>query len=96
LPLSLRRKIRDKIRASSQQHIQSAASEIMDVTQEAVFSVMQKHHVQYLIHGHTHRPATHSFMLHQKSAERIVLAAWDEGAHALIWQADGKKELVDD
>ncbi len=52
--------------------------EIMDVNQETVADLMRKHNVQLLIHGHTHRPASHEFTLEGKPARRIVLAEWHE------------------
>jgi len=45
--------------------------EIMDVNQQAVESVMREHHVQRLIHGHTHRPKEHLFNLDGRPARRM-------------------------
>jgi UDP-2,3-diacylglucosamine hydrolase len=39
--------------------------------------------VRRLIHGHTHRPATHHFDTDGMKAERIVLGDWYEQASAL-------------
>jgi UDP-2,3-diacylglucosamine hydrolase len=94
LPLAWRRKAADKMRFSSMQYINNISLEMMDVTQDAVCNVMRKHHVTHLIHGHTHRPAIHAFMLDNHSCERIVLGAWHEQGQALVWYADGKRELV--
>lgn len=56
-------------------------ADIMDVNQHAVQSFMAKHKADWLIHGHTHRPADHDFMLDGKNCRRLVLAAWtDESA----------------
>jgi UDP-2,3-diacylglucosamine hydrolase len=39
-----------------------------------------------LIHGHTHRPARHEFLLNQMPASRFVLAEWKKtGAEVLCW-----------
>jgi UDP-2,3-diacylglucosamine hydrolase len=38
---------------------------------------MRKTGVTRLIHGHTHRPATHRFTLDGSDAERWVLPDWD-------------------
>jgi UDP-2,3-diacylglucosamine hydrolase len=38
---------------------------------------MRHHKVLTLIHGHTHRPATHSLQIDGTSARRIVLGDWD-------------------
>jgi len=61
------------------------AAEIMDVNQAAVESTMHAHAVRRLIHGHTHRPATHRFDLDGTSAERIVLGDWYEQSSVLTW-----------
>ena len=57
--------------------------EIMDVTQEAVESLMRSHGVHDLIHGHTHRPMEHRFVLDGRPARRIVLGDWYEQGSVL-------------
>ena len=52
------------------------AMDIMDVNPQAVVSVMEKHGVQWLIHGHTHRPDVHSLIANGEPAHRVVLGAW--------------------
>src|SRR5690606_40028207 len=59
------------------------ASDIVDVTPEEVVKVMRKHRVRTLIHGHTHRPATHSLHCDGQTGQRIVLGDWDRQAWAL-------------
>ena len=49
---------------------------IMDVNQNVVVSAMEKQQVQWLIHGHTHRPAVHELIANQQPAFRVVLGAW--------------------
>lgn len=95
LPLSLRKKIAKKMRAASEQHSVRKSMDILDVTQEEVIRVMKKHQVQYLIHGHTHRPAFHSLTTQDQPATRIVLAAWHGHGNVLVWDERGEKELVD-
>ncbi|TAK78706.1 MAG: UDP-2,3-diacylglucosamine diphosphatase [Gammaproteobacteria bacterium] len=90
-PLAFRRWFANKMRVKSMLHTQSAAKEIMDVTQEEVERVMQKHRVYYLIHGHTHRLGTHEFTLNQTQATRMVLGAWHQQGSVLEWNQDGKK-----
>ncbi|MCR4300253.1 MAG: UDP-2,3-diacylglucosamine diphosphatase [Sulfuricaulis sp.] len=63
--------------------------EIMDVNQEAVESVMRKHDVRRLIHGHTHRPQEHIFDLDGQPARRIVLGDWYEQGSVLSVDARG-------
>jgi UDP-2,3-diacylglucosamine hydrolase len=94
LPLAWRKKMADKMRASSMKYVQTVTDEIMDVTQDAVLEVMKKHDVKTLIHGHTHKPAIHTFTSDNQLSERIVLGAWHTCGQALVWYADGKKKLV--
>ena len=58
-------------------------TEIMDVAQLAVESVMRAHSVHRLIHGHTHRPREHVFDLDGTEARRMVLGAWYEQGSVL-------------
>jgi UDP-2,3-diacylglucosamine hydrolase len=91
--LASRREIANKMRAASREHTSSTAGYIMDVTHDEVERVMQKHHVQHLIHGHTHREAVHPFILNGQPATRTVLGAWHEHGSVLICEANGKKTL---
>jgi UDP-2,3-diacylglucosamine hydrolase len=77
-PLAERRAFAAQARGESRQHMATLAAEIMDVTQEAVVAAMRAHGVHTLIHGHTHRPATHRFDLDGQPARRIVLGDWYE------------------
>ena len=61
----------------------------MDVNQQTVERVMREHHINLLIHGHTHRPALHDFMLDGKPARRIVLGDWYEQGSVLTHDARG-------
>lgn len=94
LPLALRKNIANKMRAKSARHTQSTAREIMDVTQTEVERVMQKHHVNYLIHGHTHKTNTHHFTIDSSACQRIVLADWHDKGSALAWNENGKQEWL--
>ena len=53
------------------------AMDIMDVTPSAIDDALRVAGVRRIIHGHTHRPATHSIDLDGNSAERWVLPDWD-------------------
>lgn len=52
-------------------------AEIMDVTESAVKEAMERHNVDLLIHGHTHRPAIHQLRDNQTTRYRVVLGDWD-------------------
>lgn len=77
-PLAERRAFAAQARGESRKHTSAAKPEIMDVNQEAVAVAMRAHGVHKLIHGHTHRPATHHFDLDGRVAERVVLGDWYE------------------
>ncbi|MBJ8738695.1 UDP-2,3-diacylglucosamine diphosphatase [Citrobacter sp. FDAARGOS_156] len=76
LPLFIRQRIAAKMRAGSLAANSSKSLEIMDVNPQAVIAEMEKHHVQWLIHGHTHRPAVHEVTANAQPAFRVVLGAW--------------------
>lgn len=95
LPLTFRKKIAEKIRATSKQHTAITSQEIMDVTQSEVERVMENHVVYYLIHGHTHRPNIHTFNLKNSKATRVVLGAWHEKGNMLVWNETGEMEYIE-
>ena len=70
----------DKVKKISANSKQQKESLIMDVNQRAVERAMTKAKVTQLIHGHTHRPAIHEFLLINKPAKRIVLGDWHDKA----------------
>jgi UDP-2,3-diacylglucosamine hydrolase len=82
-------------RNASKTHTSTAPDNIMDVTPSEVERVMLKHHVQHLIHGHTHRQAKHVFQLNNQPATRTVLGAWHTHGNALVCHPDGKQEFID-
>ncbi len=92
--LASRQAIAQKHRDASKQYTSVTPQYIMDVTQHEVERVMLKHHVQHLIHGHTHQPAVHRFELSHAPATRTVLAPWHEHGSALICAADGSQEAI--
>ena len=65
-----------QLRDASAEHKGHEAMSIMDVNQAAVDSAFERHDVLRMIHGHTHRPATHDLLVRGQSARRIVLGDW--------------------
>jgi UDP-2,3-diacylglucosamine hydrolase len=65
------------------------APAIMDVNPLAVTDALRRHGVRLLIHGHTHRPATHALELDGQMARRIVLGDWYTQGSVLRWTAAG-------
>ena len=82
-PLAERRAFAAQARGESRKHTAMKPAEIMDVNQAAVEAAMRARGVRRLIHGHTHRPATHHFDTDGMKAERIVLGDWYEQASSL-------------
>lgn len=76
LPLGLRRRLAGWARRQSRAAQQDKPAAIMDVNPQAVARALRAAGVSRLIHGHTHRPGIHRFMLDGAPAERIVLGDW--------------------
>ena len=89
LPLFIRHRVAAKMRAGSRAANSSKSLAIMDVNQQAVIEAMEKHRVQWLIHGHTHRPAVHQLTANDAPAWRAVLGAWhSEGSMIRVSKSD--------
>ncbi|MFG0588967.1 UDP-2,3-diacylglucosamine diphosphatase [Acinetobacter sp. YQ_14] len=69
-PLSFRQKLANGFRKKSSETKQMKSYDIMDVNTQAVESAVEQ--VNYLIHGHTHRPEIHQV----DNKQRIVLGDW--------------------
>jgi len=66
----------EKLRGMSAEHKSEISNEIMDVNDNAVISLLEKHDVTRMIHGHTHRPNIHQHQTINGNASRIVLGDW--------------------
>ena len=89
LPLFIRHRVAAKMRAGSRAANSSKSLAIMDVNQQAVIEAMEKYRVQWLIHGHTHRPAVHQLTANDAPAWRAVLGAWhSEGSMIRVSESD--------
>ena len=89
LPLASRRRLATEARAGSREHLAGAGEYITDVNQTAVETLMREAGVRTMIHGHTHRPATHRFTIGGGEYTRIVLGAWHATAEVLEWNSAG-------
>ncbi|MGX9310495.1 UDP-2,3-diacylglucosamine diphosphatase [Pantoea ananatis] len=94
LPLFIRKRIAERMRANSKQANQHKSLEIMDVNQQAVIDAMLQHKAPLLIHGHTHRPAIHDLSLNGVNAQRAVLGAWHSRGSMIQLDASGI-QLID-
>ncbi len=83
-----------RYRGESQKQTRAKAEYITDVNQHAVEDAMRSAKVTRLIHGHTHRPAVHEFMLDGEKALRIVLPDWYENGGVLEWDERGYRMLT--
>ncbi|MBL3529164.1 MAG: UDP-2,3-diacylglucosamine diphosphatase [gamma proteobacterium endosymbiont of Lamellibrachia anaximandri] len=81
--------IAQEYRAKSGEATSLKAAGIMDVNQTTVEQYMENRGVRRLIHGHTHRPGRHDFMLSGEKSSRFVLGEWHSD-HAEILVASPK------
>jgi len=87
--LQQRRLIVTRYRKRSRELTALKPTDIMDVNTDTVVRYLGKHAVKRLIHGHTHRPASHEHRLPDDTvATRIVLPEWHED-DATAWMDDG-------
>jgi UDP-2,3-diacylglucosamine hydrolase len=76
-PLEARRAMLGQARLRSEAGKQQMAEQIMDVTPAAIDAALRAAGVRRLLHGHTHRPGRHDFLLDGEAAVRWVLPDWD-------------------
>lgn len=88
LPLRIRLKIAGKLRQESSAHNQIKSENIMDVNQDAVENMMSNYNANIMVHGHTHKPATHHFFINNQPVTRLVLGAWHDGISFIKQEAD--------
>lgn len=78
-----------KAREKSKAYTSEAPEEIMDVNSQTLKKILEESRVDYLIHGHTHRPAIHDVALNERQARRIVLGDWYSQQSVLSIDASG-------
>ncbi len=93
-PLDARLAFARQARAASQTH-QSGLKDtgtletITDVAPATVEATLRRYGIDTLIHGHTHRPATHALKVDGDACQRIVLGDWYEQGSVLRVDGDG-------
>ena len=87
-PYAARQALAVSIRMQSDSEKSGKADEIMDVTQSSVDAMFRNHHYPTIIHGHTHRPATHQYNVDGHHCQRWVTADWHERGE-FLQAADG-------
>ena len=85
--LQQRRELAARLRLASSAAKSNKAEDIMDVTPSEVDRVMREHGAGQLIHGHTHRPGSHS-SIHGK---RWVLGDWSDKG----WFLEAKMQSIE-
>ena len=90
LPVEARRKMAGDARAESSAANAAKTMDIMDVNAAAVEAALDEAGVRTMLHGHTHRPAIHDFLLADgRPARRIVLGDWYTQGSVGVWTESG-------
>lgn len=93
IPDRYKRRIASNMREASRRAQSKKQSQIMDVNDGEVRDWFKRYNVKQMIHGHTHRPASHQYTLGSATAERWVLGDWYTQGSVLRVSADGKFDL---
>ncbi len=73
-----RNKKASQIRSKTSKQTRLKDYKILDVNQQAVEKALKSRGVSLLIHGHTHRPAEHEFLMGGGIVKRVVLGDWGD------------------
>ncbi|HHJ14298.1 MAG TPA: UDP-2,3-diacylglucosamine diphosphatase [Gammaproteobacteria bacterium] len=95
LPLEQRRALAVRARAASGQSMLGTSHDILDVNPDTVAASLDRHGVDLLIHGHTHRPGRHENAHPTRRCTRIVLGDWQTRPIVLRATPDGGLALED-
>jgi UDP-2,3-diacylglucosamine hydrolase len=89
-PLAERFAVGRAVRDTSEAGKREKPGALMDVNTEAVTAAMRATDAQLLVHGHTHRPAVHTWVDDTGTAlKRVVLTDWDNESSRgtmLLWR----------
>jgi len=85
-PLHERRAIAQGLRTQSEHQKSRKSDSIMDVNLQAIDQFMGEIQASTLIHGHTHRPATHRL---SDGRERWVLSDWETNNQGALTRGGG-------
>jgi UDP-2,3-diacylglucosamine hydrolase len=76
-PLSERQAMGRQAREASEAGKRERGDALMDVNEQAVLGALRAFDCDWLIHGHTHRPADHVWQVEGRSLRRTVLTDWN-------------------
>jgi UDP-2,3-diacylglucosamine hydrolase len=88
-PLAERKAYIENLRERSKSEKGRKSMDIMDVNDGAVREAFRSAGVTRMIHGHTHRLATHHYDIDGKACERWVLGDWGATGNFLECRATG-------
>jgi len=90
-PLAARLQEVEHLRRLSEVEKASKAAMLMDTNAKAVENLFRDSAATRMVHGHTHRPARHDYLMFDRSCTRWVLPAWDQRAGYLRIDAQGEQ-----
>jgi UDP-2,3-diacylglucosamine hydrolase len=88
MPLSQRRAIIEGLRLRSETAKSGKTDELMDVNPGMVAATFHEYGVSRMIHGHTHRQASHDIAVDGRACQRWVLGDWRATGNALACDGD--------
>lgn len=91
LPIEQRIEQAKLARMESNKYKTTVSDEIMDVTESAVIATFEKHDVQQMIHGHTHRQNVHQYQFSSQTHTRYVLGDWHDTSSVMTASVEGLK-----
>lgn len=94
LPAWFRRLKARQMRKRSQKANRRKSDAIMDAVPQTVERLLHEFNVTQMIHGHTHRPALHDFLLNRQACRRSVVGDWYTQGSVLVVTPD-KQQLID-
>ncbi|MBS1209601.1 MAG: UDP-2,3-diacylglucosamine diphosphatase [Proteobacteria bacterium] len=93
LPLKLRRALARRIRQNSETARSYQPGQFFDLNAQRVETIFRTSNADWMIHGHTHRPACHILNVDGRECQRWVLADWHDKATWLQVGDDGIRPL---
>lgn len=90
-PLAERRLEVENLRRLSEAEKANKAAILMDTNARAVENLFRDSAATRMVHGHTHRPARHDYLMFSRNCTRWVLPAWDQRAGYLRIDAQGEQ-----
>lgn len=89
LGIERRQALAAEAREGSRRHTASTEPGLMDVNEKAVEAAFRDSGAEFIVHGHTHRPALHEYSIAGRTCVRAVLGDWHPQGSVLRWDARG-------